>query len=366
LGIVGILTFTTPELSPAGKLIYAYVTYTTMMLLYSCINVPYSALMGVMTPNSQERTVLSSFRFIGAFGGGLIVSLCTLPLVKMLGKGNDANGYQLTMVIYAILAVALFTGTFALTKERVVPIKEKNTSLKKDLYDLTHNRPWLILVGSTIFTVGYSAIRNASIIYYFKYYVGAESHASAYIFLGQLLSMVGIVLISFITPKTGRKNAFIFCLVATTILSVMSYWVGPQDYKLMFGYQIIINLMMGPTAALLWPLYADSADYSEWRTGRRATGLVFSASGMSQKFGWAIGGSLTGWLLAYLGFHANVVQSQEAQNGIRWMLYIVPAFCSLAGLLLMFFYPLDEAKVKAIETELGVARATRDKAAASV
>jgi GPH family glycoside/pentoside/hexuronide:cation symporter len=359
LGLTAILTFTTPGLTPTGKLVYAYVTYTMLMLLYSCINVPYGALMGVMTPNSQERTVLSTFRFIGAFTGGLIVQFSTLSLVQFFGHGNSAKGYQLAMVVYAILAVILFLGTFSLTKERVVPLQDKRASLKADVKDLLHNVPWLIVVGSTIFACGFSAIRNSAIIYYFKYYVLQESRASWYMVLGSLMAVTGIILMQFITPMIGKKKAYIGLMLGATVLSVLSYWVGPEQFLWMYAFQILINLIKEPTAPLLWPLYADTADYSESKTGRRATGLIFSASGMSQKFGWAIGGSFTGWLLAYFAFTPNVAQSAETQNGIRLMMSIVPAICSLAAAILMFFYPLNEAKVKKIEEELKVARAAR-------
>jgi len=237
-----------------------------------------------------------------------------------------------------------------------VPILDKNPSLKNDIKDLFHNVPWIIVVGSTIFACGFSAIRNSAILYYFKYYVGNESRASLYMVLGSLMAVTGIILMQFITPKIGKKKAYIGLLLITTVLSVASYWVGPEQFLLMYAFQILINLIKEPTAPLLWPLYADTADYSELKTGRRATGLIFSASGMSQKFGWAIGGSFTGWLLAYFAFTPNVAQSVQTQTGIRLMMSIVPAVCSLAAAVLMFFYPLNEAKVKEIEEELQIRR----------
>ncbi|MGD0014280.1 MAG: MFS transporter [Bryobacteraceae bacterium] len=356
-GIISVLTFTTPSFSPSGKLVYAYVTLSLMMMVYSAINVPYSALMGVISPDSQERTSLSSYRFTFAFLAGLAVQWATLYLVGYFGKGNSARGYQVTMGVYAALAVALFLLTFALTRERVQPVKDQRTSLGRDLRDLLANTPWLILCALGILTLCYVSIRNGSIIYYFKYYVGSEKLAATYMVVGALMSMLGTFLVQFVTPKTGRKNAYIGLMLLTTVLTALSYWVAPQQFVLMFVYQVLVNLLMGPTSALVWAMYADTADYSEWRTGRRATGLVFSASGMSNKFGWAIGGSIAAWLLGYYGFHANVQQTAQAQHGIRLLMSVIPAIGSALAGLGMFLYRLDERTTRRIQTELAEIRA---------
>ncbi len=356
-GLIGVLTFTTPDFSPGGKLVYAYITYSLMMMIYSAINVPYSALLGVISPDSQERTSVASFRFTFAFIGGLIIQWFTLDLVDYFGKGNKALGFQMAMGIYAVLAVILFIATFASTKERVQPSRGQKSSLTTDLKDLMANKPWLILCSLGIFTLCYVSVRNGAIIYYFKYYVANEKLAAMYMVVGSFMSMLGTFLIQYITPITGRKNAYIGCMLITTVVTILSYWVSPSQIVLMYVYQILINIIMGPTSALIWAMYADTADYSEWKTGRRATGLILSASGMSQKFGWSIGGAAGGWLLATYGFQANATQSLEAQNGIRLMMSFIPALGSILAGIVMFLYRLDEKTMKSVQSELEARRA---------
>ena len=302
-GIISTLTFTTPGFSPNGKLIYAYITLCLMMMVYSAINIPYSALMGVISPDSQERTSVSSYRFAFAFGAGLVVQYLTLYLVDYFGRvkpemggmilaAAKAHGYQLTMGIYAIAATALFFLTFALTKERVQPAPQK-TSLGRDLTDLATNVPWLILFFIGTLTVCAVAIRSGAILYYFQYYVGNEKLAASFMVAGTLLSLLGSIAIQHVTRFAGRKATYIGLAVLGSLFLVVSYWVRPEQIALMFVFQVLYSAVTGPTSAVLWAMFADSADYSEWRTGRRATGLVFSAAGMSNKLGWAIGGPVT-------------------------------------------------------------------------
>ncbi len=361
-GLISVLTFSTPSLSSSGKLIYAYITLCLMMMVYSAINIPYSALMGVISPDSQERTSVSSFRFAAAFSAGLVVQFSTLYLVDFFGRvkpgmlpeilaAAQARGYQMTMGIYAIGAVALFFLTFALTRERVQPVQEKS-SLGADLKDLVTNVPWLILFSMGTLTVCSVAIRNGAILYYFQYYVGNEKLAASYMVAGTLMSLLGTIFIQHVTRFFGRKTTYIGCIVLATVFMTLSYWVKPEQVTLMFTYQILYNLVMGPTSAVLWAMFADSADYSEWRTGRRATGLVFSAAGMSNKLGWAIGGPVAVWLLAGFRYQANVAQTPEALKGILFLLTFIPAAATALTGLGMLFYPLNEAKIKSIQTEL--------------
>ncbi len=365
-GVIGVFTFVTPDFGESGKIIYAYVTYSLMMMIYTGINIPYSALMGVLTPNSLERTSVSSFRFVAAFAGGLIVQGTALKLVKVTGGGDPAAGWQWTMTIFAVLAVALFLTTFATTKERVQPSRAQVTSLTKDLRDLLSNIPWLMLFIIGIFLLTFVSIRNGSIIYYFKYFVGDQSFrlfgktfnydrdvlASAFMVAGSLANIAGVLSTRYISGLFGKKKAFIILMMLTTVLTAAFYLFGNDDIIPMFIIQVLISLIMGPLSPMIWAMYTDTADYSEWMNGRRATGLVMSASTMAQKFGWTIGGALAGWLLASFGFKANQVQSAETLHGIRLLISIIPAVCALIGAAAMFFYRLDDATLKQIETDL--------------
>jgi GPH family glycoside/pentoside/hexuronide:cation symporter len=369
-GVIGVLTFTTPDFDETGKIIYAYITYSFMMMIYTAINIPYSALMGVMSSNSLERTSLSSFRFVAAFTGGIIVQSTALKLVNVTGGDDKELGWQLTMTIFAILAVLLFLFTFFSTRERVSPPKSQKTSLKNDLKDLFSNTPWLMLFLIGIFLLTFVSIRNGSIMYYFKYYVGEQSFslfgkeynygkdtlASAFMVFGSVANIAGVLLTRYISELMGKKKAFILLMVLTMILTAAFFVLEPSAVVPMFILQVIISLVMGPMSPIIWAMYTDTADYSEWKNGRRATGLVMSASTMAQKFGWTIGGALAGWILAAYGFEANQEQNAETLQGIRLMISIIPAICALIGAAAMFFYKLDEKTVKQIETDLNLRR----------
>ena len=371
--IVGVLTFTTPDLGENGKLIYAYVTYTLMMMVYTAINVPYASLMGVMSHDTGERTALASWRFIGGFSGGLLVTATANSLVEYFSAGRDtASGYQLTVAVYAVLAAIFFMLTFAGTKERLKPAVVKSSSLMDDLRDLAKNGPWFLMLGAGISILIYSSIRDASILYYFKYYVGDQTvlffgevsqTALASAFMSSMLgaSIIGVMLATPVSARIGKKNTFILSGVVSTVLSVLFFFLPPTQIGLIFLFNALIGVAGGIVMPLIWAMYADVSDYSEWKAGRRATGLIFSSSSMSQKIGWTIGGALSGWLLAGFGFEANVTQTEGSLLGIRLMISMIAGAGALLSVAFMYFYPLDEAYMQDIDIELEEAR-TQDMA----
>ena len=365
--IFGVLTFTTPNLDASGKLIYAYVTYTLMMMVYSVVNVPYSSLLGVMTNNINDRTTLASYRFIGAFSGGLLVTATATYLVEYFGKnGNAAQGYKWTVGLYAVLAAIFFILTFAGTKERIKPFVEKKSSLKEDIKDIAKNGPWFIMLGAGISVLIFNSLRDGSILYYFKYYVkdqnidffgktydvSQEVLASAYMTIWLATNIIGVILAKPISGKIGKRKTFILSAVTSAILSFVLYFLQPSQIGLIFFSNILIGISAGIVLPLIWSMYADIADYSEWKTGRRATGLIFSSSSMSQKFGWTLGGAISGWLLAAFGFVANVAQSDTSLLGIRLMISVIAGVGALMALGFMYFYPLTEQFMEKVEAEL--------------
>lgn len=364
-GIIGVLTFTTPDLSAGGKLVYAYVTYTLMMMVYSAINVPYASLLGVMSPNPQDRTTLSSYRMFFAYLGSFIALMLIEPLVEFFSRhGSVQQSWQYSVAVIAAMCVVLFLACFALTKERVKPIHEEKHSLKEDLLDLCKNGPWWILLGAGIAALIFNSIRDGATIYYFKYYVLETSSfqiaslgvtvtwTSLYLMLGQASNMLGVALAAPVANHIGKKNTYILAMAIATVLSIAFYWFTPGQLVLIFVFQALISVCAGIIFPLLWSMYADIADYSELKCGRRATGLIFSSSSMSQKLGWTLGGALTGWLLGYFGFQANVVQTETAVVGIKMMLSFLPAIGTVLSIIFIAFYPLSEKKVKEITAEL--------------
>ena len=369
-GIAGVLTFTTPNFDASGKLIYAYLTYNALMVMYTIVNVPYSALMGVMTPNSMERTEVSSFRFVAAFIGGLIVQASTISLVKYFGNGNDAVGWQWAMGCIAALAAVLLFITFATTKERVQPPKEQTSEFKKDLRDLFTNKPWLLIAGATVFQLTYIVMRGSSIAYYFKYYVGEqqlnlfgnsialsqETFTSSFLLIGSIATIIGVVLTKWISKKLDKKNTYAGFLIASAVLNAAFYLVRPQDVLFIYALNVFVSFFFGPVSVLQWAMYTDTADYSEWKNHRRATAILMAASLFALKLGLALGGTFVGWILAYYGFVANQTQTAEAMTGIVLLLSVFPAIFGIAGGLLMLPYPLTNKKMVEIEEELTARR----------
>ena len=351
-GIIGVLTFTTPDLSPTGKIIYAYVTYTLMGMIYTVINIPYGALMGVMTSNSLERTSLSSYKFVGAFLGGLFIQLLTLPLVKYIGKGNDAFGFQMTAAIYAGIAAILFFLTFISTKERVHPAKDQKTKLSADIKDLLTNKPWIVLFFIGLSLLLFASIRNGAGVYYFKYYLGDTKYVGYFLALGSCTSLIGVLCVKWFSSLMGKRNLFIVLSILSCVLTALYYFFRPTDIILIFVTQAFGGLVSGPPFVLLWAMYADTADYSEWKTGRRATGLVFSAASFAQKLGWTFGGAISGWLLAFYGFKANMTQTLETQNGIKLMMSLLPLIPCVLTVFFLFLYNLKESTMREIEKDL--------------
>jgi GPH family glycoside/pentoside/hexuronide:cation symporter len=371
LALIGVIMFTTPNLGAHGKLVYAYITYSLIMLAYTFINIPYGALMGVISPNSLERTSVSSYRFVLAYGGLFMVQGLTVPMVKYFGRGNDQKGFQMAMVVYGILAIVLFLITFLNTRERVQPAKQEGSTLRTDLKDLMKNTPWIMVCFIGVFAVCYISIRMGAILYYFKYYVGPHQlqfHIGSRVFghsfgpeaLASLFMALGTVGVIFgaamarplATLFRGKRRAYIVLMTGASVLTVLFFFIPRQQIILIFVTHILISTLFAPTSPLLWAFYADTADYSEWKTGRRATGLVFSAASFSQKLGWTVGGALAGWLLAYFGFKANVVQTGQVQTGIRYMMSFIPAVTGFLSAAAVIFYKLDDSFMVQIEHEL--------------
>ena len=370
LAVMGVLTFTVPDLGPGGKLIYAYVTFTLLMMLYTAINIPYSSLLGVITPDPVERTSVSSFKFAFAFTGGIIASATALPLATHFGKRHPGHGWTITMAIFGAAAVVFFLIAFFSTRERVQPSPDQKTSVKQDLIDLFHNTPWLILLAVTMLMILFIAARISVTTHYFKYYVGTQTvrlfgtvHSytfdyltSAFNTLGQIFSLVGVVLAPLLARPLGKKRAFLVLMAVAVFSTAAFYLFKPEQLALIFGFQILGSLAGGPLSPLIWAMYADAADYSEWRTGRRATGLVFSASTMSQKFGWAFGTAFAGWLLAVFGFRANVAQNEAVRHGLVTLVSLIPAAVGVLAIAVMLLYKLNDDLMKRIQHELEARR----------
>jgi GPH family glycoside/pentoside/hexuronide:cation symporter len=342
-GICGYAMFANPDLSYAGKLIYAYVTYSLMMLAYTAINVPYSALMGVISPSSIERTKVASYRFFCAFAAGWLVGTFVTPLKNILGGGNEALGFKLTMLIFAVISVALFWTTFATTRERVVP-KPTKSDLKMDFKALLSNGPWRALFFAGIFTLINIAVRQGTTLYYFKYYVGDDGSPIFLIFdktaiflsLGLLAMMVGVTLTRILSQRFEKRQLMIVLSLLNALSMAAFYFTPPDQYWLM----VAIN--------------CAGIDYGEWKSGRRTTALVFSTVQFSHKMGLAVGAGLAGIILSWFGFVANETQTATSMAGIRFMFSVFPAAFAIMGIVAIYFYRIDRNTIEEIERDLSV------------
>jgi GPH family glycoside/pentoside/hexuronide:cation symporter len=370
LGVAAVLTFITPDFGPTGKLVYAYVTFILFMFFYSAINIPYTSLLGVISSDPSDRTSASSFKFVGAYLAGFIVSISALPLAKALGGGNPGKGWPVTMTLYASAAVVFFFITFSSTRERIQPMAKEKTSIRGDLKDLMKNTPWIILFAVTILFILFVCIRLAVTTHYFKYYVGGqhvpllgktvgfEWVTSWFNAIGQAFSLIGVLLVPWFSRVVLKRRAILILFASALVCTGAFFFLSPGHVLLMFAFQVVGSLTGGPISALLWAMYADTADYSEWKTGRRATGLVYSASIMSNKLGWAVGTAIAGFILSAYGFVPDVAQNSGVLKGLRHMMSVIPLGMGVvAFLLLLFFYKLDDGIMKRIKEELEARRA---------
>ena len=356
----GVLTFTVPDLEGEGKLIWAYLTYIFMMLAYTFINVPYGALLGVISADTQQRTSLTSFRFIGAFTGGTLVAYLTPELVAYLGAENPARGWQLTMGLYGAVAAALFMVSFVSTKERIQPPSKQTTPVVEDIKDLLNNRPWLVLFSLALIIMMTITLRGSTGTFYFKYYVEREELIGAFSMAYMLSLAVGAAITPILTRYMDKKPLLAWLMFAVGALSVGFYFVPKDQVELMFALQVAIGLCLGPKSPLVFSMYADTADFSEWKNGRRATAMVFSAAAFSQKLGGAFAGAMIGWMLASMGYVANQSQSPDSVHGIVLLMTLIPAVFAFIAVWCVRFYSLDNDTLNMVQGELAESKSANE------
>ena len=364
-GICGYLMFAGPDYGPTGRLVYAYITYALMLISYTVINVPYSSLLGVISPSSRTRTVASSFRFLGAFGGALLISLFVRPLVRYLGGDDQMLGFRSTMAIFAVASVILFWITFATTKERVKPPPGQKTNAIEELCELFRNRPWILLLIASVLSTTFVALRAGSTLFYFKYVVGDDGtpiflgldRSTIFLTTGSLGLVLGTACLGSIARRIDKKYWAAGLSAITAFCFGVFYFLPKDSYGIMLAVNALAQFCAGPTSALTWALYGDVADYGEWKFRRRSTGLVYSASLFSIKTGIVVGGFLLPFFLDRFGFVRDAAQTATALLGITLAFSIVPAIIALLKAGALLIYPLSQKRVDEIERELAARRA---------
>lgn len=354
--VLAILTFTTPNFGEVGKIIYAGATYVLLMTAYAAINLPYSALGAVMTDDTYERAGLNTYRFIAGFGGQFIVTGLALTLAEFFGGGDKAQGFQYTLFLFAGLSLIFFFITFKTTKERVQPPKNQKDSLKEDIHNLFHNKAWVILAIVGIISFIMFAMQNAAIAYYFKYYLGRENNVQLFNVIGTVALIVALPLSKPLAKRFGNRNVFIASSLISGLFFILIYLPGVTDLTTIYIFNVIAKMAYAPAVPLLWTMIADSADYGEWTTGRRATGLYFSAAVFAQKAGWGIGAAIAGWILSISNFMPNVEQTDTAITGIKLLVSVIPGILYMSCALFMIFYKIDSKTTDLMKVELEARR----------
>ena len=352
LAVMGVLTYSTPPFGPVGKLVWAFTTYLLLMTLYTSINLPYSALSGVISQDPRERTAINASRFVASFAGGFLVTVASPRLVGWLGGGNAALGWTLTMVVWGLAAAVIFAITFATTTERVQPGRAVPSTVRQDLADLSGNRPWILLFVLSLIIMGSITLRMSSAAYYFKYVVNRPDLLGSFVPVYLLAAAVGTAFTPLLTRLVDKRKLIIGLMLVSTALSTAFLFVPNDQIVLMYALQIALGLALGPKSPLSFAMLADSADFNEWRHGRRATGMTFAASVFAQKLGTAIAVAVIGALFSALGYVPNAVQSAGSQAGIVWLMSVIPAAFTLLAAAVMVFYTLDNPTMARIQADL--------------
>ena len=380
--ICGILLFTTPDWDYGAKLIYAYVTYILMMTVYTAINVPYGAMLGVMTADPQEKTVFSSFRMFFAYGGSFIALATWEPLTKWIVDNgqwtmNTAGAWQGAMIVIAIACFVLFGLTFLLTREKLKTIS--TVGIGKDFRSLLSNRPWWLLICAALCFNLFNTVRGATVAYYFADIIGFHAklnfqlstfnfqllfYAGLFLSVGEVANMIGVACTVPLARRFGKKSLFMGVNASLVVLSIAFFCipVSPTGFWLMLLFQVLISILTGIMSPLVWSMYADVSDYAELRYKTASTGLIFSSSSMAQKFGGAIGGAAVLWLLSACGYTPRTEEQLAAQSVLsqpdsallclRYLMSFIPAAVALIAILVCHFYPLTTKRVEEINEQL--------------
>ena len=381
LGLISVMAFSTPNFSYDGKVIYAVITYTLLLLLYASSNLPYSALSGVITGDMKERNSISSYRFVAVMFAQFFVQVFMLPIIIYAGAGDKAIGIEIVMTWLAVIGTIMLLITFFTTKERIVPTEDQKSSLFEDLQDLITNKPWVIMLILTTLIFISLAMKGGSYVYYFENYID-ETRLTVFIspildylttiginFFGNdpvsagfglfnaggiIFMIFGIGLSKVLADKYGKRNVFALFLFISTIFIILFNFYDKSSVELMFGSQILHGFFYGITIPLLWAMIADVADFSEWKNNRRATAIIFSAMMVGLKLGLTIGGGLVVQILGNYGYEANkeLAQSEHVIQGVKLLVSLYPAIPFLIGIVLLFFYEIDKKMETQIEIDL--------------
>ncbi len=445
LAVILALLFTSPDLGTNGKIAYAYVTYILFTLIYTANNVPYGALMAVMTGDDKERTSIGSFRMVGAFAGGMLVQGALLFLVAYFGninpkvdvtqledeayrvevsaaksvehvniktengiamftwdnpsmnfennaptngksfeivadeeytfivKGENGitasdisiidqkQGYSKSMYVMAAILALLMLVTFYSTRERVSPPKDQKSNLKQDFKDLIANKPWLVLLAIGLLFNVYNSIKQGIVIIYFTHYLNDQLLSASYLIGLMLASIAGAFFTTQLSRKFGKRNLFIYALLFSGIVNALIAFCTPENIGAIFTIGILSEFGAAIFPTLFFVMLGDAADFSEWKNGRRATGLIYSAGSFATKFGGGIAGAVIGLVLGAFHYDGqDALAIQGAFPGMIMLMSWVPSIVAVIAAAVMFLYPLTNKKMDEITADLNIRRTAQE------
>ncbi|WP_111977692.1 MFS transporter [Algibacillus agarilyticus] len=350
--LLAVLAFTTPDFSESNKLIYAYITYAVLMTAYTAINIPYSALGGVMTSDPKDRASLQSYRFAMAMAGAAVVVWAVPELVIKLGQGDEALGYQLTMAFLAMIALICFVACFYLTEEKIQTKVSSDESMFSDFISLFKNDQWLIIAAITVLLLSLVGMRSAVTPHYVKYYMGDESLTSSFLLLATLASFIGALSVSFFSKIAEKRTLLFISALGTALFNTLLFALPGDLTALIFSCNMAASFCQMIMVPIIFSMVADTVDHGTLKTGKRIMGMTFSGHLLMVKLGFALGGAGAGWILSAYHYMPNQAQSTEGLNGIILAFAILPIVFSGLCAVLSLFYKLDNNRITTIQKTL--------------
>jgi sugar (glycoside-pentoside-hexuronide) transporter len=346
LAIITVLLFTTPNLGPTGKLVWAYLTYLFYGVIFTVVLIPYFAMPAVMTQDPNERSKISTVNIVLSTISALIISVAVTPLVGLFP--SEQIGFPVVTAGCVLIAVAAFYICFRSTTERVVQKSETQYRFRDVFRLLAKNTPLILVsVGYIFYSIQYT-VRMAAVAYYAKYYLNNENMTMIILLIAVAFGLLGTGVALPMMKKWGKKTAYLIGAAIGIVGCSAMYFVPKENITL-----ILILLGLGQAGSSIplvatWSMAPDTVDYCEWKTGIRAEGTTFGAFSFVQKLASAIAGALSAAILAATGYIANTVQTQAALNGINSMMTLIPAACCVICIVIMAFYNLDAKKMETI------------------
>jgi len=358
--VLFVFCYSTPGFGNSGKLIYAYLTYGGLMVLYTIINIPYCALGGVITADTEERVSANSYRFVLATLAGVIMAYFSPKLVAHFGHGNPRLGYTWAMSVFGALAVFSFIMCFGLTRERITQAAPEKNSLRLDLLALLRNDQWRIVAVLFFVLLISVVLRAGAAAYYIKWFAGSPELTAAFLTTGTVAQMIGASVASWFSKRWDKVPSYIFSQIMILMGSIGLYFVPGTNRILIFALYAVINFFLQMGAPLLFAMAADCVEYGELKTGRRVTGLVFSGTLFALKLGVAVGGWLIGMVLELSGYHgSDTQQSRGAVAAIVLAVTLLPAIGHFFLIPIVAFYKLNRARCEEIRRLLEERRRLR-------